>query len=269
MQDVIKRVSTTLSIRGERIASAFTPVMPSFGAEWKPLKHLRIFGNAARSYRVPTFNERYWITGVSSANLEPESGWGEELSAAVNGSFKQTAFDLTFTGFNRNIRNWIMWLPAGMEWAPRNLKQVWSRGLEAEANVKITAGKWKLNYHATVNYVLSTNKATALANDASLGRQLIYVPRITQQHQVTASLQTFYIGYLHSYTGLRFTSTDNTQWLNDYSLGSVVAGKEFRWKGYALVLTAQVNNLFDLSYQAVADRPMPGRNFLTTITLKL
>lgn len=242
--------------------------MPSFGAEWKISKKIRLFGNVSRSYRVPTFNEKYWFTGVNR-DLRPETGWGEELSIAVSQPVSKARFDITLTGFNRNMKDWIMWLPSGgINWSPQNLKQVWSRGGEAEIGLRIPFEKWQLRYHGTFNYVLSTNTQTGFANDGALDKQLIYVPRITQQHQVTATFSSYYIGYLHSYTGLRFTATDNTQWLNDYIIGTLVAGKEFKWKQYALVLTAQVNNLFNTTYQAVADRPMPGRNFLTTITIK-
>jgi outer membrane receptor protein involved in Fe transport len=74
---------------------------------------------------------------------------------------------------------------------------------------------------------------------------------------------------LHTYTGLRYTASDNTDWLNHYMLGAIVGGKEFKWKKYALVITGQINNVWNASYEVVPDRPMPGRNYLATITIKL
>jgi vitamin B12 transporter len=268
VQQLVRNVEATVNIREERVGKIFTPVTPSLGAEWKVSRNVRIFGNISRNYRLPTFNENYWITGVTT-DLKPESGWAAELSSAYKGKIRTMGLQLTLTAFSRNMDNWIMWLPVGANWAPQNIKKVWSRGGEAEAGADIPVGSWKLRYHATMNYVLSTNEATSLANDEALGSQLIYVPRITQQHQLTAAFGSFYIGYLHAYTGMRYTSTDNTQWLRAYITGSVVGGKEFSWKRYAVVLTAQVNNVFDATYQAIADRPMPGRHFLTSITLKL
>jgi vitamin B12 transporter len=271
MQDVIKKITTTVSIREEKIADTYAPVMPSFGVEWRVATGVKVFGNISRSYRVPTFNERYWITGVNR-NLRPESGWGEELSiAVVKPLFKsRSMLDITLTGFSRNMQDWIIWLPSGgMEWSPQNLKKVWSRGAEAEIGLKIPFRKWQLRYHATFNYVVSTNTETGFANDGALDKQLIYVPRVTQQQQLFATFSSYHIGYLHTYTGLSYTATDNSKWLNDYVLGAITAGKEFKWKKYSLVLTAQVNNVFDVTYQAVADRPMPGRNYITAITIKL
>jgi vitamin B12 transporter len=269
MIDVIKNVTTTLSIREEMVEDKSTPVMPSFGFEWRPVQRLKVFGNISRSYRIPTFNEKYWFTGIKR-DLKPETGWGEELSIAYRQPVKRVMLNLTVTAFNRNMQDWIMWLPkGGTIWSPENLKKVWSRGLETEFGALVPFTKWQLKYRGMVNYVLSTNTQTGYVNDGALDKQLIYVPRVSQQHQLTAAFKSYYIGYLHSYTGLRFISTDNTQWLDDYMIATVVAGKELKWKKYSLVLTAQVNNVFNTTYQAVADRPMPGRNFLITITIKL
>lgn len=269
MQEVIRNVTTTISIREEKVADRYAPVMPSFGAEWNITTGVKVFGSISRSYRVPTFNEKYWVTGVNR-NLRPETGWGQELSFAVVKPIMKSVLDVTITGFSRRIKDWIVWLPSGgIEWSPQNIKKVWSRGLEGEIGLKIPFNRWQLRYHGTFNYIVSTNTETGFTNDGALDKQLIYVPRVTHQQQVMAVFGSYHIGYLNSYTGLRYTTTDNSQWLNDYTLGTLVAGKQFTWKTYALVLTGQVNNLFGVTYQAVADRPMPGRNYLATITIKL
>ncbi len=267
-QSVIKNVTTTLSLREERVSGTFAPIMPSIGAEWQVAQWLKVFGNVSRSYRVPTLNQRYWISGVNH-NLQPETGWSEELSVALNRTFKTVRTSITLTGFNRNIRNWIVWQPALLDWAPKNVKSVWSRGLEGMGTIQVPVGKVQFKYIGSVNLVVSTNSETILLDDGSLDKQLIYVPRVTQQHQFTATYRNAFMAYGHQYTGIRFTATDNTQWLDDYQLASVSAGKMFTWKQYNLVWSAQVLNLYNVSYQAIADRPMPGRHFLTTITIKI
>lgn len=267
-QGLVKNVISTLSIREERMASTLTPIMPSAGVEWQATKWMKVFGNVSRSYRVPTLNERYWITGITT-NLQPETGWSEELSITLTKQYKAVSTQLTVTGFNRTIQNWIMWQPIGANWAPQNIKSVWSRGLEGMGTVMVPLGKLQFAYSGGVNLVLSTNNQTALANDASIDCQLIYVPRVTQQHQLTATYGKAFLAYSHQYTGIRFITTDNTQSLDDYQLASLSAGKTFTWKQYSLVWSAQVLNLYNISYQAIADRPMPGQHFLTTITIKL
>jgi vitamin B12 transporter len=263
---LVKGLTTTLSVRQERVKQNNIPFMPRLGAAWKANKWLSFFGNVSRSYRLPTFNELYWKSVTTL--VKPESGWGEEMNAKVKTEYKRFGLSATVGIFNRTINNWIVWQPSSIDWAPQNIKQVWSRGAELDGAVSYTFNQWKISLHSMVNYVLSTNKKTGIANDVSVNKQLIYTPRITQQHQVLAAFKTWHIGVLQNYVGLRFITTDNSNWLNAYALTSVIAGKQLTIKKIALVLSAQCNNLWNTSYVAIADRPMPGRNFLLNTTFK-
>jgi iron complex outermembrane receptor protein len=267
-QEFIKHITSTISLREEGVNNTFTPIIPSIGLEWQAQKSIKVFGNISRSYRVPTLNERYWITGISQ-NLQPETGWSEELSVTIKKRLHDVNTSITLTGFNRTISNWIMWQPIGANWAPQNIKSVWSRGLELNGALSATFQKIALSYTGNLNFILSTNNQTALSNDAAINKQLIYVPRVTQQHVLTAVYQKIFLTYNQQYTGIRFISTDNNQWLDDYQLASLAMGKTFSIKQYSIVWSAQIQNLYNLSYQAIADRPMPGRHFFTTITIKL
>jgi iron complex outermembrane receptor protein len=266
--ELIRKVTTTLSVRQEKVAAEWAPVMPSLGMEWRVINGCKLMGNVSRSYRVPTLNERYWITGVSTT-LQPETGWSEEISLVLTPSIKKIQPGITLTTFNRNLQNWIVWQPVGANWAPQNIKSVWSRGLEGRFTVSIPVQKLVLNYSGNINWVLSTNNQTALSGDASIDKQLLYVPRVTQQHQLTATYGQSFVAYSHQYTGIRFITTDNSQWLNDYQLASVSVGTRFYYKQLQLVWSAQIQNLYNKSYQAIADRPMPGRHFFITLTLTL
>lgn len=261
-----KTLNTSLSARQELADGVVVPFIPSLGVEWKPNSIWKVYGNIARSYRLPTLNERFWVSAQSQPTVKPESGWSEELGVSAVWSIHAFKFTGGLTAFNRKIDNWIVWQPAGAGWAPQNLKEVWSRGLEGDGGVQYQLTHMVLSYNIQANYVLSTNAESNLANDASLDCQLIYVPRLTHQHQLMAKFKTFHIGYLHAYTGLRYTTSDNQQWLNDYGLGTAVAGKVFQYRSLKMVISAQVNNCWDIQYQAIADRPMPGRNYLTSAT---
>jgi vitamin B12 transporter len=262
----IRNVTTGLSVRQEWVEDASIPFIPALGMEWKATKWLNISGNVSRSYRLPTFNELYWKSVTTK--VQPETGWGEELN--IKTQIAAGRFDVSATAgvFNRHIQNWIVWLPSTIDWAPQNIKEVWSRGAEFDGKVRYRFNKVTLSYHLMVNYVLSTNKASTIPNDQSLDKQLLYVPRITQQHQLMAAFRTWHIGLLQNYVGLRYTTTDNSTWLNDYSLTSFIAGKQINIRKKALVLSIQFNNLLNSTYQAIADRPMPGRNFLLNTTFK-
>lgn len=262
----IKNVTTTLSARQEWVAGTTIPIMPNFGIDWKVTKWMNVYGNISRSYRLPTFNELYWKSVTTQ--VQPETGWGEELNIKAQTTVEQFFVSATAGVFNRNIKNWIVWFPSAIDWAPQNIKAVWSRGAEFDGKVGYRFDKVTLSYHITANYVLSTNEESDIPNDETIGKQLLYVPRITHQHQILAAFKTWHVGLLQNYVGLRYTATDNSEWLDDYSLTTLVAGKQINIRKTALVLSVQWNNIFNTTYQAIADRPMPGTNFLINTTFK-
>lgn len=260
----IRNLRVTVSGRQELVDEKFVPATATFGADYKIISWLSVMGQVNRSYRLPTFNDLFWVTG--NRQLKPEYGWGQELSLKANTSFKNLSATITATGFNRNINDWIIWLPAGGGWTPQNIRQVWSRG--AELNVFLS---YKVNrnlsfqYKTDLSYILSTNEKVISAADSSIGKQLIYVPRLMHQHHFTITYKRFYVTYNHTYTGIRFTSTDNLAWLPYYTLGNVFAGYGFSIGETDWALQAQANNVWNETYQALLWRPMPLINYQVTL----
>jgi len=50
-----------------------------------------------------------------------------------------------------------------------------------------------------------------------------------------------------------------------YYLSNIILGKNFHLKKFILSLQLHLNNLFDLDYQSIVNRPMPGRNYALTL----
>ena len=263
-----KTFQTCLSAREEFIGENWLPIMPSAGFEWMMNKQVKLFGNVSRSYRVPTLNELYWKPG-GNINLKPESGWAEEISLNINHKISALKIDFTATVFNRLINNWIQWLPVGSYWSPQNFKQVWSRGGEGNLKIIFPSGKWNFIYNGRINYTVSTNEQNDNINDESLHKQLIYVPKLNYMNQLTATYQTFFICLNQTYTGILFTQSDGSDWLNYYLLGNASAGKEFSFQHFSFSLNAQVKNIWNETYQVTQNMPMPGRNYLIGLTIKI
>ena len=165
-----------LSARQEFIENKTIPIAPSIGIKGKIFRHFYIKANAAKHYRIPTFNDLYWAQG-GNPNLLPENGWSEEASLEHLYNLKKVSWELSATAFNRNIDNWIIWLPNNYGiWSPENILTVWSRGLEYKAKINFRKNKFNFQLSGLYNYILSTNEKASTANDASLDKQLIYVP---------------------------------------------------------------------------------------------
>ncbi|MEO7080921.1 MAG: TonB-dependent receptor, partial [Flavobacteriales bacterium] len=264
-----QRSTTTVSLRQELVEQDLVPLTWTLGSAFKLQRWLTAKANLARVYRIPTFNDLYWQPG-GNADLLPESGYSGELGLAAKCDEKRImSFSGEATWFQRTMDNWIIWLPAGSYWSPQNLMNVWSRGLELRGGVAWHVKSTTIKLDVMTNYVVSTNETAKSANDASVGKQLIYVPVYSGQGTLSVIWKDLTVMGSAHYTGYRYTSTDNRQFLKPYLL--VDAAVSYRLASgtkYVLALTAQVFNLLDETYQVMLNRPMPLRNFQVGINLR-
>lgn len=75
------------------------------------------------------------------------------------------------------------------------------------------------------------------------------------------------LSYRHNYVGYRFTSTDNTQYLTPYDLGSVYLSYNIKLGNASAGIFFQANNIWNKQYQTISNRAMPGINFNGGIAL--
>jgi vitamin B12 transporter len=215
------RLKANTSIRKEYIKD-FTPFTYTVGADYEVLKNVVLKANVAKVYRLPTFNDLYWKPR-GNPNLLPENGYAEEIGFKSDLKTANTGIGLITeaTYFNKNIDNWIIWLPGASFWSPHNIMKVWSRGVETNNTLWFKLNKAKISLNVLTNYTVSTNQQAKFENDESVDKQLIYVPLYSGHAKLTIQYSVFTFSYRQNYTGYRFTSTDNTQYLPPYTLGSV------------------------------------------------
>lgn len=256
-----------VNLRKDFIEGYEVPFTPSVGFEGKIWKMISAKLSVSRNYRVPSFNDRYWVPG-GSPNLNPEDSWNQEASVIFSGG-KKISYSLTTTGFSSIVDNWILWVPDGTLWSPQNVQKVWARGLEVEGNLNLQFVKWKVILQGGYTYARSTNEIQQGTNDDSYQKQLLYVPE--NKYYVTASVvwKGYVFRYNHSYTGLRYTTIDNDEFLPAYALGNFTIRKEFNFKMQQLGAQFDIYNCWNTEYQAVLYNPMPGRYFKISINYLL
>lgn len=262
------------SLRQEMAEGKLVPFTPSAGFEGLLLQRLSLKGNVSRNYRLPTFNDLYWEHG-GNKNLTAESGWSEELTLTFQPKalfFSENKIQTTV--YNSNLHNMIMWVPPGIYvtdtnsfWTSRNIQAVWSRGLEATFKATKKIRDFNFRISAMYNYVVSTNQKSKSPNDYSVGKQLIYVPVYSAQGNFTVSYKKNHLSYVHTYTGNRFTSTDNSTIIHGYQLGNLTLNGNLSLGKTMIDLYLKINNIWDTSYQVVLWQAMPGRNFQTGVSL--
>lgn len=240
------------------------PSTPDLGIEYQVHKALRLKANAASSFRLPSFNDLYWLPG-GNPDLLPEKGRKAEFSA----EYRHSYFKLGATAFLHRVDNWIMWRPdpASFSWKAENAKAVESRGLELAFESKYTFSNLHfIRLMGKYQFVRSLNTDVYGEDKSTVGKQLFYTPN----HTGSASLQYVYrklrIGIQSAYTGSRFTTADNQpdMRLPAYFLLNASAAFDIRFKKVNSVLEFTVFNLTDKTYTVFENRPMPLRNYQIT-----
>lgn len=244
------------------------PLTGNLSATYFFLKDITARLNVARIYRMPTLNELYWQPG-GNINLKPEQGYTIEGELAYNKQFNKFLISLSAAAFSRNIDNWILWVPGSNGSShPINIQEVWSRGTETSWKIGYSNHKFRLNTRVSTSYVLSTIQKNNQENNSTQYCQLIYTPRYTVNANVSVGYGNFNLTYYQQYVGYRFTTSDNTQWLNPYHYSSLRLNTSLTINQQSnFVFFAACNNLFNANYTVLANRPMPLRNFEVGISI--
>lgn len=240
----------------------------SLGFDLAAFKWLGIKANISTIYRVPTLNDLYWNPG-GNKDLKPEEGTSEELTITSKINIRKITVQYNVTGFNRNVRNWIIWLPGETYWSPENVMRVWSRGFEHMFRTGYSKNKFEFNLIVNYTFTLSTNEKEKGPGDASLYKQLIYMPVHEGAAKLNFVYNRWFIYYMHSYLGYRYTSTDNKEFIPEYDIARLSVGKTIAFKRIDIALGAFCNNLYNEEYQSVLWHAMPGRSFGFSLKLNL
>lgn len=261
-----KKLILVPSIRKEWV-DAWIPFTPSLGIDYHINSIIKLHGLVSYNYRVPSLNDLYWNPG-GNPSLKPENGWGYEVGAALEKKIKNITFFQDITIYTRTIKDWILWTPSYGIWTPENIQQVWSRGIESETRLAIPVSAFSIQIKNSFAYTKSTNESDLASSDERKGKQLIYVPLYKNSFTTAVKFKKVDVGIIYNYTSWSFITSDNSDYLNPYHLFDSYATFNFaRPKAKSVLsINVRINNLFNTSYQVVASRPMPLRNYQLTLT---
>ncbi|MCX6279593.1 MAG: TonB-dependent receptor [Bacteroidetes bacterium] len=270
--EIGKNIKTSLVIREDLIDGKFLPVVPALGIEFLPWNkfNLSFTLNLARNYKYPTLNDLYWnISG--NPDLKPETNYSIEIGSAFNHKSKDRKFFFEFNlaGYYSWIYQMITWSPVNGSsiWKPENIDEILARGLETGLNFKWEILRFLISLDNNYNFCRSTYQKASSAYDQKIGKQLIYIPVHTLNSTLNVERWKFYLNYNFYYVSDRFTAKDNLSIMPGYYLSNIIFGKNIGLKKIVLSLQIQINNIFNLDYQAIPDRPMPGINYAFTLKL--
>ncbi len=270
------RINLNAMIRQELVDGELSPIVPYVGFDYRLIKgkDLLIKGNVARNYHAPTLNDLHWQPG-GNPDLQAEEGFTSEAGLEYQLTGKNVHLRGEITAYRSDIDNWVIWIPdyKGF-WTPMNVKNVLSKGVEVSTALKGSFNK--LNYHllTTYAYTSSVNYGDPLVwGDESYGKQLLYIPLHSFNLLAGISYHRFYLSWQHNTYSEQFTTSSNDVSRRDklysYYMNDLVLGQDFNLGKTDLSAKLNIYNLFDETYQSVLYRPMPGRNFMFMLMIKI
>lgn len=248
--------------------------MPTAGLslQFQASRRLAWKSNVHSSFRRPTLNDLFWVSGAALSPLKSEKGWGSELGVMVKTdltTYKQCQLQFTaeITGYYRELDFPILWVPAGAVWRATNLSGG-GRYAGAQLSVQVQAHIRQSKMGLQINL----DRVKALVKQAESGPeyQQIFVPLYNGNIALSWHRPKYQFSVNTQLVGLRYIQTDNLASLPAYAL----VNAQWRYpavltkKGVVFDVGFQTQNLTQTQYFSMPGRPMPGRSVQFTLWIK-
>ncbi len=204
----------------------------------------KIYGNAAKVSRIPTFTDLYYLSKTEAGNpfLQPEHAF----SAEVGYRYHRNGLELKASGFLRDTDNSIDWVKASENelWRAENIGSIYTQGIELELRQQLNSfvQSWSLGY------TFLDSRAEKLE---SLWSRYIME---NLKHQIVAKMENKLYKELSAQWVYRYNERVTT---GSYHLLDL----KLNWQYNDLQLFLLINNLTSTRYTETFGVPMPGRWF--------
>lgn len=247
-------------------ASSRNAVSPSIDLKYALFRGLDITAFARRAYRVPVFNELYYV-GYGNPELKPEDALMTDLGVDFNKKISgRWTLKARIDGFCNWLTDKIASAPTEEDpniWRPYNIGKVLSCGADVIAGVTYKQGDW--NWRGDFQYTFQS--ATDRTPDShNFGQQIPYHAR----NIAVVSLGVCWKGWnFDPRWHWRGGRTDGAGSLPDWNTLDIGLSKAFSLRGQSeLVLNVAARNVADCRYETMSGYPMPGRNFIGGVVYK-
>lgn len=268
------KFTTSINLRqafSSRYKAPFTPAL-GFDYNLYANKTIQIIfsGNIAKSYRLPTLNERYWKV-LGNPDIQPELGLNKEIGLELkqlHGSYFKSSVGIN--AFHNLIDNWTYWNPE-RNYRVENLQQVLSKGIEINTTLKYN--EFSTNTIAGLILAYSLTDASqqrvydVYAQDL-IGKQLIFIPRHAISSNLYYGKKIWNVGIQAIYNSVRYITFDHSgQPFPPYFLLNTTFSRKINISHNEANLVFQANNLTNTTYPNVKKNAMPGINFHIALML--
>ena len=224
-----------------------TNIFPGIDLGYSLNDKIRIYANAGYTYRVPTYNDLFYVGSrdIGNEDLAPEEAISEEIGFKYFGN----NLNATVALFNRDSDNLIDYTKDNEEdkWQSNNLTSLNTRGIEFQLNKPFELLGYKQHIRFGYTYI-EENLGNIRANFSK------YILNAINHHFIT-QLKTRFSKNASQSIVYKFAERATGQ---SYS----VIDAQFKLIINNLDLTLTANNLFNTSYVETGIVPMPKGNLL-------
>ncbi|MFA6541458.1 MAG: TonB-dependent receptor [Bacteroidota bacterium] len=221
---------------------------------------VRLRGSVGKNFRIPTFNELYWITGGNPA-LHPERSTSVDAGLVLDvEAFGNWSAEANY--FMIDTRDRIVWTPGnGGMWVPKNVYQVVSSG--AEFAVRYALPNDLLEWNASYSFMNVLRKDENGPASSLNNKQLPYTPFELASVSLRWNSDHLSVSADHSFTGYRYVNENNDPHfiLPEFQVTNIVLLGKISVFNSLLILKAESKNIFNTHYQWIPSYPVPGRSY--------
>ncbi len=215
-----------------------------------------------KSFRLPTLNALFWTGNVlSSGNpgLKPEKSEHSEAGIEIKLDFEDISVSAGFTYFHLFIKDRVVWAPNPQGvWTPKNMAFSLTTGHEDFIHLSLLKDKIKISYQNTIS--TSINK---IPGHNSYGKRLSFSPHYITTISARINSSPLFFSYSVRMVDFVYTNESNSRHpYGAYRLDDLRLGFNFDLsKSWKVSVLTEIDNIFDTSYELMANFPMPGRQW--------
>lgn len=213
-----------------------------------------IYGNLGHTYRIPTYTDLYYVdpTTFGNENLKSETASSQEIGT----HFLFSDLKVSLAVFHRESKNLIDYVKMKEEalWEAINTRRVNTKGVDFSLTYPFKLSGLSQNF--SFGYTYLEDKISDVSNPFSKYSINSLKHHITSILQIQA-LPYFYQNIVYKYAQRTFGS------------GYQVIDVQFNYSTHQWKFGIQCNNLLDTEYTESNLVPMPGRNFMLELAVKI
>ena len=238
---------------------------PSADIRYRIFDGFDVLAFGRRAYRVPTFNELYYV-GYGNPALLPEDAWLTDVGVDFNRTFGEWTLKAKLDGFANFLTDKITSAPSPEDpniWAPYNIGKVRSLGMDFAAGFVWQNSEWRCLFDVKYTLLSATDRTP---DSYTFGQQIPYIAK----HTVVLNASATWKGWsLVPVWQLRLGRSDSYGDLDDWNTLDLTLAKDIKLpKTGPFSVKLSVRNIFDNRYEVSSGYPMPGRSIIGGLEYK-